>query len=78
VTYTTKSGGFRTLYNNDAHRIDKTQNYKGQMATKVIEFKFDFIAPEHCSSIGSKNKCSNGEKPINVGNDITKVDVVFN
>ena len=77
VTYTTKSGGFRKLYNTETNRFHKTEIYTGQVTNKVIEFKFDFIAPKHCSEAISQTKCMHGEKPINVGEDITKVEDIY-
>ncbi|XP_053373171.1 uncharacterized protein LOC128546533 [Mercenaria mercenaria] len=72
VTYSTKSGGYRQLYDRDTGRDYSRQIYNGQTTSKTIQFKFDFIAPIHCSEPYSQTKCNNGEKPIDVGEDITK------
>ncbi|XP_053391927.1 uncharacterized protein LOC123531687 [Mercenaria mercenaria] len=72
VTYSTKSGGYRQLYDRDNYRYYSKQIYNGQSTNKTVEFKFDFIAPTHCSEPYSRVKCNHGEKPIDVGEDITK------
>lgn len=77
VTYVTKNGGFRLLYDQDNKRNLPIQHYKGQTTKTTVEFRFDFIAPVHCTEIESSVKCTKGEKPIDIKADITKVNLHF-
>ncbi|XP_053373157.1 uncharacterized protein LOC123531756 [Mercenaria mercenaria] len=73
VTYSTKNGGFRNLYDLNYHRPFKTDKYTGQLSTKILEFKFDFIVPFHCSERTATAKCGPGkEEPVYISEDITK------
>ncbi|XP_053391930.1 uncharacterized protein LOC123531686 [Mercenaria mercenaria] len=73
VTYSTKNGGFRKLYDSNYHRPYRTDTYIGQSSTKTLEFKFDFIVPVHCSEPNATAKCGPGEEePLFITEDITK------
>ncbi|XP_052278482.1 uncharacterized protein LOC127876967 isoform X2 [Dreissena polymorpha] len=49
VRFSTRSGGYRQLYDIDYNRISSLETYNGHVDAKSVEFKFDFIAPLHCS-----------------------------
>lgn len=74
MTYITKNGGFRLLYDQDIGRNLPIQHYRGLTTKTTIEFRFDFIAPVHCTEIESSVKCTKGENPIDIKPDITKVN----
>ncbi|XP_033761790.1 uncharacterized protein LOC117343520 [Pecten maximus] len=66
-TFSAKTGGFRRLINTNNNQPYATQNYTGNIQTvKVMQFKFDFEVPEHCST-----SCPT-QPPLEILSDITK------
>ncbi|WAR10296.1 hypothetical protein MAR_035372 [Mya arenaria] len=72
VTFNVKSGGFRYLHNINTNRFYRTDVYNGHTVSETVEFKFDFVAPKHCSEQDSGRTCIPGEEPITVDEDFTK------
>ncbi|XP_052782551.1 uncharacterized protein LOC128218858 [Mya arenaria] len=72
VIFSIQSGGFRDLHDINYNRFYKTEIYQGHTVTKMVEFKFDFVAPKHCSEEDSGVHCVAGEEPIIIYNDITR------
>ncbi|XP_076094995.1 uncharacterized protein LOC143065351 isoform X2 [Mytilus galloprovincialis] len=60
------SGGYRVLINTDYGNVTDTQYYIGPMSQNVIEFRFDYDVPIHCS----KNKTT-GDSACNVDSAMT-------
>ena len=73
VRFSTRSGGYRQLYDIDYNRISSLETYNGHVDAKSVEFKFDFIAPLHCSEQESHIRCKQGEEPLILESDITQV-----
>ncbi|WAR10303.1 hypothetical protein MAR_035379, partial [Mya arenaria] len=73
VTFNVKSGGFRNLHNINTNAFYKTNVYLGHTVLETVEFKFDFVAPKHCSEQDSGRACIKGQEPIAVYEDLTKV-----
>ncbi|WAR11025.1 FGFR1-like protein [Mya arenaria] len=72
VTFNVKSGGFRNLRNINTYRHYTTNYFYGHTVSKTVEFKFDFVAPKHCSEEESKLTCIKGQEPIKIDEDLTK------
>ncbi|WAR10652.1 hypothetical protein MAR_035728, partial [Mya arenaria] len=72
VTFNVKSGGFRRLRNINTHGYYTTNYFYGHTVSKTVEFKFDFVAPKHCSEEESKITCIKGQEPIAIDEDLTK------
>ncbi|WAR10289.1 hypothetical protein MAR_035365, partial [Mya arenaria] len=72
VTFNVKSGGFRNLRNINTNRFYNTNVYDGHTVSDTVEFKFDFVAPKHCSEPDSGRTCRSGEEPIRLNDDLTK------
>ncbi|XP_052812776.1 uncharacterized protein LOC128240261 isoform X2 [Mya arenaria] len=72
VTFNVKSGGFRNLHNINTNSIYTTNVYDGHTVSDTVEFKFDFVAPKHCSEQDSGRTCRSGEEPVTVYEDLTK------
>ncbi|WAR10291.1 FGFR2-like protein [Mya arenaria] len=72
VTFNVKSGGFRNLHDINFNRFYTTNVFYGHTVSDTVEFKFDFVAPKHCSEQDSGRMCIPGEEPITVYEDLTK------
>ncbi|XP_052812774.1 uncharacterized protein LOC128240260 isoform X2 [Mya arenaria] len=72
VTFNVKSGGFRNLNNINTNVLYRTNLYNGHTVSETVEFKFDFVAPKHCSEQDSGRACIKGQEPIAVYEDLTK------
>ncbi|XP_052280020.1 uncharacterized protein LOC127877806 [Dreissena polymorpha] len=75
VKFRTKSGGYRQLYDINYNSPGALQIFQGNWDEKPVDFKFDFIAPKHCSEQDALMKCAPGQHPIIVDNDITRMAI---
>ncbi|XP_052278483.1 LOW QUALITY PROTEIN: uncharacterized protein LOC127876968 [Dreissena polymorpha] len=75
VKFRTKSGGYRQLKDINYNSPGELQIFQGHWDEKPVEFKFDFIAPKHCSEKEAIIKCVQGQHPIIVDNDITRMAI---
>ncbi|KAL3832097.1 hypothetical protein ACJMK2_023774 [Sinanodonta woodiana] len=73
VEFTARSGGFRHVLQPNFGWF--TQIYRGQTYQKVVEFKFDFEVPKHCSEENITETCTPGDFPLRIENEFTKLPI---
>ncbi|KAK3600798.1 hypothetical protein CHS0354_020475 [Potamilus streckersoni] len=73
VQFTARSGGFRNVLNLNSGL--STQVYIGQADQKVVEFKFDFEVPQHCSELNVTVVCRSTDFPLRIENEFTKTPI---
>ncbi|KAL3832082.1 hypothetical protein ACJMK2_023760 [Sinanodonta woodiana] len=73
IQFSAKSGGFRKVLNASSDIF--TQIYTGQTDQKIVEFKFDFEIPEHCSETNSTAVCTSTDFPLRIANEFTRSSI---
>ncbi|XP_052246347.1 uncharacterized protein LOC127855048 [Dreissena polymorpha] len=72
VKFRSTSGGFQKLVNTDQGGIPyATKYYNGLSVIKTLEFRFDFIAPKHCSEVDVKT-CPPGATILDITDVYTR------
>ncbi|CAC5401878.1 Mast/stem cell growth factor receptor kita [Mytilus coruscus] len=69
LTFSATAGGFRRLRNRDTDTIYPHQYYSEKTTSSIIEFRFDYDSPIHCTE--ESPPCSNSN-PLHMSEDITK------
>ncbi|XP_052806968.1 uncharacterized protein LOC128236139 [Mya arenaria] len=68
LKFRSRSGGFQKLVNIDNQgQSYETKHYNGLYGKENLEFRFDFVAPEHCSL--ASGSCLS--KPLHIDNEFT-------
>ncbi|XP_052799359.1 uncharacterized protein LOC128230970 [Mya arenaria] len=72
LKFRSRSGGFQKLINiDDRGKPYATKNYNGLQGEQNLEFRFDFVVPEHCSL----NSGSCLPKPLHIDNEFTRTNI---
>lgn len=78
VTYSVTSGGFRQMINLDDPKANFiTDNITGNTASKHIMFKFDLIAPKHCSEKNTTVACQSDDTLFEAVAEFTKKPIIM-
>ncbi|XP_052800641.1 uncharacterized protein LOC128231640 [Mya arenaria] len=73
IKFQSRSGGYQKISNvDDCGRLFATKYYTGLKAEEILEFRFDFVTPTHCSE--ELMQCS--KKLLHVANEFTS-DHIF-
>ncbi|WAQ93654.1 hypothetical protein MAR_006125 [Mya arenaria] len=68
IKFQSRSGGYQKISNvDDCGRLFATKYYTGLKAEEILEFRFDFVTPTHCSE--ELMQCS--KKLLHVANEFT-------
>ncbi|XP_033761319.1 uncharacterized protein LOC117343114 [Pecten maximus] len=77
ITFSVQSGGFEKLNVLGTTSGYGTLTFSGAQKQKSVEFRFDYVQPNHCFITNSNLTCTPTSTPFEVTNPITKDSITF-